>query len=51
MKHASRPESKEMNKERKTVGAGIGIMLIKNGKVLLGKRHPDPGKADSSFRS
>ena len=33
------------------VGAGIGVILIRNGKILLGKRHPDPDKADSAFRS
>lgn len=37
--------------DKKKVGAGIGVVLIKNGKVLLGRRHPDPDKADSSFRS
>lgn len=35
----------------KRVGAGFGIILEKNGKILLGKRHPDPDKADSEFRS
>lgn len=35
----------------KRVGAGFGVILEKNGKILLGKRHPDPDKADSSFRS
>lgn len=36
---------------QKRVGAGIGVVLVRNGKILLGKRHPDPNKADSSFRS
>ena len=31
------------------VGAGIGIILLKYGKVLLGKRHDDPEKADSAL--
>ena len=26
---------------------GVGIMIVRNGKVLLGKRHDDPEKADS----
>jgi 8-oxo-dGTP diphosphatase len=26
-------------------------MLEKDGKILMGKRHPDPDKADSAFRS
>lgn len=28
-------------------GVGVGLMLVKDGKVLLGKRHDDPVKADS----
>jgi 8-oxo-dGTP diphosphatase len=28
---------------------GVGVMLLKNGKVLLGKRHSDPEKADSEL--
>ena len=31
----------------KRVGAGIGVMLLKDNKVLLGKRHDDPEKASS----
>lgn len=30
-------------------GVGIGIMIIKDGRVLLGKRHDDPKKADSAL--
>jgi ADP-ribose pyrophosphatase YjhB (NUDIX family) len=26
---------------------GIGVLILKNGKVLLGKRHEDPQKANS----
>jgi 8-oxo-dGTP diphosphatase len=29
------------------IGVGFGVMLIKDKKVLLGKRHDDPDKADS----
>ena len=36
-----------MKKEKPKIGVGFGIMLLKDGKVLLGKRHDDPGKADS----
>lgn len=37
---------------KKRVGAGFGVMILnKEGKVLLGRRHPDPDKADSAFRS
>lgn len=31
----------------KKMGAGFGVMVLKNDKVLLGKRHDDPEKADS----
>ncbi len=31
----------------KKVGIGIGVMLLNNGRVLLGKRNDDPNKADS----
>ncbi|HRH26402.1 MAG TPA: NUDIX domain-containing protein [Candidatus Paceibacterota bacterium] len=40
-----------MTEEKKRVGAGFGVILEKDGKVLLGLRHPDPDKADSAFRS
>ncbi|MDD5177711.1 MAG: NUDIX domain-containing protein [Candidatus Nanoarchaeia archaeon] len=33
----------------KRVGAGIGVMMLRNNKVLLGKRHDNPGKADSAL--
>ena len=29
------------------IGVGFGVMLLKDGKILLGKRHEDPDKADS----
>lgn len=35
--------------EKKKVGVGFGVMLLKNGKILLGKRHEDPEKADSEL--
>lgn len=28
---------------------GVGIMILKRGKVLLGKRHDDPDKSDSEL--
>ncbi len=31
----------------KKVGVGFGVMLLRDGKVLLGKRHDDPDKASS----
>ena len=40
-----------MAEEKKRVGTGFGVMLLKEGKVLLGKRHEDPDKADSVFRA
>jgi 8-oxo-dGTP diphosphatase len=39
------------DEEKKRVGAGFGVILERDGKILLGKRHPDPEKADSAFRS
>ncbi len=36
-----------MSEKPKLVRAGIGVMLLKDGKVLLGRRHSDPEKADS----
>lgn len=36
---------------KKRIGVGFGVILIKSGKILLGKRHDDPDKADSVFRS
>jgi len=35
--------------EKKKIGIGIGILLMKEGKILLGKRHDDPIKADSEL--
>lgn len=32
------------------IGVGFGVMLMKDGKVLLGQRHVDPDKADSELR-
>lgn len=31
------------------VGVGFGVMLLKDNKILLGKRHDDPEKADSEL--
>lgn len=33
--------------QNKKVGAGFGVMILKDNRVLLGKRHDDPIKADS----
>ena len=38
-----------MNNMLKKVGAGFGVIVIKENKVLLGKRHDDPEKADSEM--
>jgi len=35
--------------EKKRVGAGFGILVLKNNKVLLGKRHDDAVKASSEM--
>ncbi|MEK6945705.1 MAG: NUDIX domain-containing protein [Nanoarchaeota archaeon] len=34
---------------KKKIGAGVGVILLRNGKILLGKRHEDPTKADSAL--
>ncbi|MEK6936875.1 MAG: NUDIX domain-containing protein [Nanoarchaeota archaeon] len=33
----------------KKVGVGVGVLILKDNKVLLGKRHPDPKKATSAL--
>ena len=35
---------------KKGVGVGFGVMMIRDGSILLGKRHNDPLKADSELR-
>jgi 8-oxo-dGTP diphosphatase len=35
--------------EKPKVGVGFGVMLLKEGKILLGKRHDDPVKASSAL--
>jgi 8-oxo-dGTP diphosphatase len=36
-------------KEKLKIGVGFGVMVMKNGKLLLGKRHDDPVKASSQL--
>jgi 8-oxo-dGTP diphosphatase len=38
-----------MTEEKKRVGAGFGVLMLKDNKILLGKRHEDPDKADSEL--
>jgi len=33
----------------RVVRVGVGVMILKDNKVLLGKRHEDPEKADSEL--
>jgi len=33
----------------KRPGTGFGVMILKNGKILLGKRNEDPNKAESEL--
>ena len=33
--------------DEKRVGVGFGVMILKSGKILLGKRHDNPVKASS----
>lgn len=39
----------DITREKKKVGAGFGVMLLKEGKIFLGRRHADPEKADSEL--
>ena len=34
----------------KKVGVGVGVMILKDGKILLGKRHENPKKAASALQ-
>jgi len=36
--------------QKKKQGNGIGVMILKDRKILLGKRHTDPKKADSALK-
>lgn len=36
--------------EEKRVGVGCGVMILREGKVLLGQRHADPKEARSALR-
>ncbi len=50
----SRTENMSENPIKNTVptkkmGIGFGVMILMNGKVLLGQRHVDPVKADSAM--
>jgi 8-oxo-dGTP diphosphatase len=38
-----------MNNEIKKVGAGFGVLVMQDNKVLLGKRNDDPEKASSEM--
>jgi 8-oxo-dGTP diphosphatase len=39
----------DQNKRFDIARVGVGIMLLKDGKILMGKRHDDPEKADSQL--
>lgn len=36
-----------MSDQAKNIWVGFGVMILRDGKVLLGKRHDDPEKASS----
>ncbi len=42
--------SKDDIMKNKKIGIGFGVKIVKDGKVLLGRRHDDPEKADSALR-
>ncbi|MFZ2484812.1 MAG: NUDIX domain-containing protein [Minisyncoccia bacterium] len=35
--------------ETKKIGAGVGVMVLRDGKILLGQRNTDPAKAGSQL--
>lgn len=35
--------------ENNNIGVGFGVMILRDGKILLGQRHEDPNKADSEL--
>jgi len=35
--------------DKKRVGVGFGVMILKGNKILLGLRNEDPDKADTAF--
>ena len=39
-----------MDEIKKYPRVGVGVMIMKDGKVLLGQRHPDPEKASSELQ-
>jgi len=39
-----------MEEKQKKVGGGVGIIIMRDKKILLGKRHDDPIKASSALR-
>jgi len=38
-----------MEEVNKKPGVGVGVIILKDSKVLLGKRHSDARKADSEL--
>ncbi len=40
---------KIMSEEKKKIGVGFGVLMMKDDRILLGKRHSDPEKADSEL--
>jgi len=38
-----------MDQQNKKIGVGFGVMILKDGEVLLGKRNDDPEKASSAL--
>ncbi len=47
---APREKTKRVNSrmpDEKRIGVGVGVMILNQGKILLGKRHADPSKAGS----
>jgi len=39
-----------MSEVKKKIGVGIGVMIMRDNKILLGQRHPDEEKAGSALK-
>lgn len=40
---------KKLKPGKDYIGVGFGVMIMRDGKILLGRRHEDPRKADSEL--
>jgi len=38
-----------MDEQKLKPAVGVGVMILKDNQILLGRRHSDPSKADSEL--